>query len=124
MRAMNEQFQRFIDDRVLPQHRDIVRTFVLQMERIAQEATPRMRGGTDKYPPVPVYRVARDVVAISPTKTGITFSFSQGARFDDPFGLLGGAGKRSRVVRVSKIDEYPEEAFGHYIRQAVELDRQ
>ncbi len=81
-----------------------------------------MRGGTDKYYSVPVYTVKRDIVAISPTKTGVTFSFTYGASFDDRFGKLTGAGKRSRTVRVSKIDKYPEEAMADFIEQAVSLD--
>ncbi|MEM6305079.1 MAG: hypothetical protein AAF744_10170 [Pseudomonadota bacterium] len=64
----------------------------------------------------------RDIVAISPTKTGITFSFTYGAGFEDRHGKLTGSGKRSRVVRVAKLEAYPEQAMADYIRQAVSSD--
>ncbi len=81
-----------------------------------------MRGGTEKYYSVPVYTVKRDIVAISPTKTGVTFSFTYGASFEDRHDKLTGSGKRSRTVRVSKIEKYPEEAMADFIQQAVTLD--
>lgn len=121
---MDASFDTFIEERVLPQYRDIVRAFCAQMARVAPEATGRIRGGTEKYYGVPVYKVVRDIVAISPTKTGVTFSFTAGAGFTDPAGLLSGAGKQSRTVRVRKIGDYPEAAMEHYIRQGVETDLQ
>lgn len=81
-----------------------------------------MRGGTETYYSVPVYRVTHDIVAISPTKTGVTFSFTYGASFEDRHGVLTGSGKRSRTVRVSDIDTYPEEAMADYIAQAIARD--
>lgn len=47
-----------------------------------------MRGGTEKYPSVPVYRQNNIVITVSPTKKGITFSFSEGKQFEDTYGLL------------------------------------
>ncbi len=115
-------FETFLNQRVSPDHRAIVEHFCGQMAQVAPEATQRMRGGTEKYYSVPVYRVNRDIVAISPTKTGITFSFTKGAQFDDSHGLLTGSGKHSRTIKVSKLDNYPNRAIAHYIRQAVQLD--
>lgn len=115
-------FEIFLDQRVSPDYRAIVERFCDQMAQVAPEATQRMRGGTEKYYSVPVYRVNRDIVAISPTKTGITFSFTNGAQFEDPFDLLTGKGKHSRTIKVSKLDNYPNEAMVHYMRQAVQLD--
>ncbi len=119
---MADDFARFIEDKVLPQYRSIVVEFRKLMKRIAPEATERMRGGTAAYIAVPVYRVNRDVIAISPSKAGVTLSFSGGQQFDDPYGLLGGAGKASRTVRLRSLDEFNEAALTHYIRQAVDLD--
>lgn len=118
---MTPELETFLQERVLPSHRDIVLRFCQQMSEIAPEATQRMRGGTEKYYSVPVYRVDRDIVAISPTKTGITFSFTHGASFDDPNGVLKGSGKQSRTVRVSKIDNYPAAEMAGFIKQAVAL---
>ena len=105
-----------------PQHRPIVDRFCDQMAEVAPDATLRMRGGTEKYYSVPVYTVKRDIVAISPTKTGVTFSFTYGASVADNHGKLTGSGKRSRTVRVSRLDNYPTAAMADYIAQAVALD--
>ncbi len=120
---MDPSFSDFVENRVQPEHHEIVFRFHEQMKCLAPQAQQRMRGGTEKYYSVPVYRVARDIVAISPTKTGITFSFTQGASFTDAYGLLCGSGKKSRTVRVSKAAAYPEDEMASYIRQAVEFDQ-
>ena len=113
----------FLDARVQPQHREIVRRMVTQFAEIAPEAMLRMRGGTEKYFPVPVLRLTRDIAAISPSRAGVTLSFTEGASFDDPSGLLGGSGNKSRTIRVSRIEDYPEAPVAGYIRQAVAADR-
>ena len=56
---MTKEFENFLDDRVQPQFHDIVRAFVSQMARVAPEAALRMRGGTEKYYSVPVFRIRR-----------------------------------------------------------------
>lgn len=112
-----------MEKRVQPKHRPVIEAFRNLMRRVAPEAEERMRGGTETYYPVPVYRVRRDIVAISPNRRGVTFSFAKGAVFADPFRLLGGTGKSSRNVLVRCMDDFQEEALTHYIRQAVELDR-
>jgi hypothetical protein len=81
-----------------------------------------MRGGTAAYIPVPVYCLKHDIIAISPSKNGLTLSFAGGQTFDDPYGLLGGAGKASRTVRLRSMDDFNERALTHYVRQAVDLD--
>ena len=119
---MSEDFAQFLEERVQPEHRAIVLRFCEQIAEVGPEATQRMRGGTEKYYSVPVYRVKRDIVAISPTKTGVTFSFTYGASFKDPHGILTSTGKRSGTVRVSSIENYPYEAMADFIKQAVALD--
>ncbi|WP_114390049.1 DUF1801 domain-containing protein [Notoacmeibacter marinus] len=128
--AFNEQqsditaaFEGFLQDRVLPQYRDIIDRFVEQATVEEPEMRLRMRGGTARYYSVPVFKLARDIVAISPTKSGVTFSFTAGAAFTDPFDLLGGDGKRPRTIRVSDETEYLADAMAHYLRQAAILDR-
>jgi hypothetical protein len=113
--------QEFVQRRVMPQYQEIVFRFCAQMKDQAPDALLRMRGGTEKYYPVPVYRTAKDIVAISPTKTGVTFSFTNGAAFSDPYGLLRGHGKRSRTVVVKRIEDYPVDEMASYMRQAVAM---
>ncbi|MBI5263152.1 MAG: DUF1801 domain-containing protein [Bradyrhizobium sp.] len=121
---MADDFLQFMEKRVQEKHRPIIDAFRTLMRRMAPEAEERMRGGTEAYYSVPVYRVKRDIVAISPNKGGVTFSFTKGAAFDDPFKLLGGTGKTSRNVLVRSMDDFHEKALTHYIRQAVKLDGQ
>lgn len=119
-----DDFSEFMEKRVLGVHRPIVEAFRNLMRRVAPEAEERMRGGTDAYYSVPVYRVKRDIVAISPNRSGVTFSFTKGASFNDPFNLLGGKGKSSRNLLVRDIDDFHEAALTHYIREAVTHDSQ
>jgi len=119
---VSDDFATFMERRVLEKHRPIVNSFRELMKRVAPEAIERMRGGTEAYYSVPVYRVKRDVIAISPSKSAVTFSFTKGASFNDPHALLTGKGKVSRTVIVRDIKDFPEEALADFIRQAVEKD--
>ena len=71
---------------------------------------------------IPAWRIRRIIALISPTKKGVTFAFSRGAEFDDPYGLLEGVGKVSKNVRMKSLDEVNREALRSYIRQAVDLE--
>jgi len=113
----------FIEAKVAPEHRPIVAAFRALVARVAPELSEGMRGGTEAYYGVPVFRLKRDIIVISPTKTGITISFAKGAQFDDPFGLLGGAGKPSKVVRIRSMDEFNEAALTSFVGQAADFDR-
>jgi hypothetical protein len=120
---MSESLTEFVERHVLKEYQPIFWEFCEQVAAVAPEASMRMRGvGTEKYYSVPVFRVKRDIIAISPTKRGITFSFTKGARFRDPYGILTGTGKNSRTVFLKRIDEYPREALTDLIRQAVNHD--
>jgi Uncharacterized conserved protein len=112
----------FMEEKVLPEYRPVVQAFRDLIKRVAPEVTESMRGGTEKYYSVPVYRLKRDIIVISPTKKGINFAFSKGAQFTDKYGLLKGAGKTNRNVFVKSIDDFNEEALADYIRQAVAID--
>ena len=64
-----------------------------------------VRGGTEKYIPVPVWRQKRDAMVLSPSREALTISFANGALFDDPEGLLGGAGKTSRTLKLRTVSD-------------------
>lgn len=119
----NSAFDAFMEAHVAPAHRPVVERFIAQMRELAFEATLRMRGGAEKYHSVPVFRLRRDFAAISPSRRGVTLSFTRGAFFTDRHGLLGGAGKRSRMRRVARLDAYPEVALADYITQALALEQ-
>ena len=118
-----DNVDRFIAEKVQPQHRELVEAFRALVERVAPELAEGMRGGTEKYYGVPVYRLNRDVIVLSPSKKALTISFAKGARFDDPQGQLGGAGKTSRTLVLAKPEEFDAELIAGFIRQAVEQDR-
>src|SRR5690606_41252907 len=109
--------------RVSPAPRASALRFVADVATVARDVTPRMRGGTEKYLPGPVFRLPRDIAAISPSRSAVTLSFTAGVSFDDPFHRLGGAGKKSRTIRITRIEDYPAAAVAHYMRQAVAADR-
>lgn len=62
------------------------------------------------------------LAVISPTKTDLTFAFSNGAAFEDHYGLLQGVGHVSRHVKIKDAATLPEEAIRDYIAQALKLD--
>lgn len=112
----------FIDEKVLPQHRKIVENFRKLIKTKYPNVVEEMRGGTDKYYGIPVYRMKRIIISLSPTKKGITFSFTDGKRFDDKYSLLEGEGNKSLNLRLSTIEEFKEEVLDYYIEQAIKLD--
>jgi hypothetical protein len=71
---------------------------------------------------IPMYKGRKYLVVISPSKSGITFSFVYGRQFEDRFDLLRGVGKVSRHVKMKRLDQLNEEALRDYIRQALEID--
>ena len=81
-----------------------------------------MRSGTEKYYGVPVYRLKRIVITLSPTKKGITFSFSEGKQFEDKYGLLEGQGNKTLNLRLENETEYSDEILRYYIKQAIDFD--
>ena len=64
------------------------------------------------------------IAVISPTTKDITLSFSRGAQFHDKHGLLRGAGKSSKHVKIKDVAGANKRALRHYIREALRLDRQ
>ena len=63
-------FKRFVETKVQPDLRPIAIKFWQPAAREASELTPGMRGGTEKYIPVPVRRLKRDVMVLSLSPRG------------------------------------------------------
>lgn len=119
---MKDSIDKFILDKVLPDYRAIVRTFRELIRSEYADLSEEMRGGTEKYYGVPVYRNKRIILTLSPTKQGITFSFSKGKQFDDKYGLLEGTGKTSLNLRISKLEDFDKNIFKYYLNQAIDID--
>jgi len=112
----------FIESKVLPRYQTIVEKFRKLIKSEFPDLREEMRGGTEKYYGVPVYRYNTIIITLSPTKKGITFSFTAGKKFEDKYSLLEGEGNKTLNLRVSKADDYQEEVLRYYIKQAIALD--
>lgn len=114
----------FIHDKVLPEYQPIITTFRALIASDFPELKEEMRGGTEAYYSVPVYRLNRIVITISPTKQGVTFAFSEGKLFDDKHKMLEGTGNKTLNIRLKSIDEFNAEKMSYYIKQAITIDKQ
>jgi len=112
----------FIESKVLPEYRPIIDKFRELIKKEFPDLKEEMRSGTEKYYGVPVYRYTRIVISLSPSKNYITFSFTDGKKFEDKYSLLKGTGNRSLNLRITKIDEYSDEILRYYINQAIKND--
>jgi hypothetical protein len=118
---MDKQVERFIADHVRPEYRPVAEALIALLESAAPELKPGMRGGTEMYIPVPVWRMTHDLVVLSPSQRGITISFANGAQFDNAARLLRGTGKKSRTVLLRRIEDVGRPEMVGLFRQAVAL---
>lgn len=72
---------------------------------------------------MPTYGQNKPVAWINASKSGITFSFRQGAYFEDKYGLLRGVAKHARNVRFKTLGDLNQPTLRYYIKQAVKLDK-
>jgi hypothetical protein len=112
----------FIQEKVLPEFREIVIQFRELIHDKYPEVREEMRGGTEKYYGVPVYKLNKTLVTMSPTKKGITFNFSEGARFDDAYNVLEGEGNKTLNLRLQSMGQFDEKQIKYYIEQAIQFD--
>lgn len=117
--TMKTPIQLFIESMVLPEYQPIVERFRTLIKNKYPHLKEEMRGGTDKYYGVPVYRHNKIIITLSPTKKGITFSFAEGKKFEDKYSLLEGTGNKTLNLRISKTDDYKDEILQYYIEQAI-----
>lgn len=119
---MAQTIEDFISDRVAAEYRPLVMKFRELIRKDFPELTEEMRGGSVKYYGVPVYRLNRIMVTISPTKKGVTYAFSEGGQFKDKYHMLEGEGDKTLNIRLSDPGEFDEVKMAYYVRQAVEID--
>jgi hypothetical protein len=116
---MKNKVDEFIDAKVKKQYRSIVDNFRKLISLEFTQIKEEMRGGTEKYYGVPVYRHKKIMITISPTKNGITFSFTDGKKFEDKYSLMEGLGNKSQNLRLSKSEDFKDEIMRYYINQAL-----
>jgi hypothetical protein len=114
-----QDFTHFVETKIQPDLRPLALKFWKLVARESPELTPGMRGGTAKYIPVPVWRLKRDAMVLSPSSEALTISFANGALFDDPEGLLGGAGKTSRTLKLRTVSDLERPSIRSFLRQVV-----
>ena len=107
----------FVRSKVLPDLRPVVAAIRSLMKEVAPEAKEAISYG------IPMYGLKKPIAWISPSKTGVTFGFRQGAYFEDRYGLLRGVGKHARHVRMKNLDQVNKPALKYYIKQALTLDK-
>ncbi len=117
-----KNIDQFVADKIKEEYQPIFIKFRDLIIRKFPLIKEEMRGGTEKYYGVPVYRHKRIIISVSPTQKGITFSFSDGKQFEDKYKLLEGVGNKSLNLRISDIKDYKDEILEYYILQAIELD--
>jgi hypothetical protein len=106
----------FFKHRVRPEHREIVDELRNMMREIAPSAAEVLTYG------ILGWRGNRMLAVISPTSKDITFAFSKGAEFEDKHGLLRGVGKKSKHIKIKRVQELNKEVVEYYIKQALKLD--
>lgn len=114
---MSSAVDAFVARRVLPEHRPIVALLRDLMRKTAPGARETIYYG------IPMWRTERQPLAwLNPTKKDITFGFTHGVELDDRYGLLRGAGKHARHVKLRTVKDANVAALRYYIRQAVKRD--
>ena len=113
----------YIRTNVAPELTPIVEAFRSLVRRDFPELVEDMRGGSEKYPGSPIYRLNRIIVVVNPTKNFVTFAFSDGKSFDDKYDHLKGVGNKSSNWRIKNVEEFDEQIMSDYLRQAMKIDR-
>ncbi|QEN08179.1 DUF1801 domain-containing protein [Oceanispirochaeta crateris] len=122
-KSVNTSIDIFIESKILPEYKPIIIKFRSLIKKKFPNIKEEMRGGTKQYYGVPVYRHIRIILTLSPTKKGITFSFSDGKRFEDKYNALEGKGNTSLNLRIGKLEEYGDDILEYYIKQAIKFDQ-
>jgi len=89
---------------------DRIRTIV---KRVAPQATEAVKWAQ------PVWERNGPFAFLKPGKRHLTFGFWRGAELPDPRGLLEGAGKKMRHLKIALGEKPPLEAIAEFVREAV-----
>ncbi len=106
----------FVSKRVQPEHREIVQKVRKLMGELAPSATEVLTYG------ILGWKVRRIIAVVSPTKKDITLAFSQGASFEDKYGLLQGTGKVSKNLKFKDVKDVKQTILAYYVKQALGVE--
>ena len=107
----------FVESKVHPEFRPIVSTIRSLMKECAPHAREEISYG------IPMYTLRKPMAWVSPSKAGISLGFREGASFEDAYGLLRGAVKHAKHLKMKTMADVNEPALRYYIKQAVKIDR-
>ena len=113
---MTTAVEEYIAAKIWPEQKPLVERLRVLVRECAPNAAELITYG------IIGWKGRKMLAVISPTQKDMTFSFSQGAAFEDRFGLLKGEGHVSKHIKVTDVDTLPEEAIRYYIAQALKLD--
>ncbi|MEE9285792.1 MAG: DUF1801 domain-containing protein [Dehalococcoidia bacterium] len=101
-----------------PAVREVAQALRALVRRAAPEAHEQTMGGWKNI----VYRRHAIFCYIAPLKDSVNLGFYRGIQLPDPQGLLRGAGKGLRHVKVQSLDAMQRDALTALVRQAWELE--
>ncbi len=107
----------FVQERVAPELQPIVARLRELMRELAPKSTELI-----SYD-MPVFCGRYILAYITSAQKHITFSFTLGVNFEDKYGLLRGAAKNSRYLRLKKVEDINKTALRYYVKQALAQDR-
>ncbi len=106
----------FVNSKFPLEHRETVATLRALVRECAPHAQEAVSYG------MPVFKGRTIFAWIIPNKKGITLGFTRGARFEDKFDLLRGAGKSGRHIKIRNAGSLDRDVLRYYIGQALDLD--
>ena len=99
-----------------PKNQKIIRALRRFVKRVAPKLEESVKWGNG------CWLAGKDPVAyVYSDADWVQLGFIRGASLDDPKGLLEGQGRYVRHVKVRKVADIDERAFGALLRQAVKL---
>lgn len=106
----------FVEKKVQPEFRGIVAEVRSLMRKHAPKAKELISYG------LPMYVVRKPIAWISPSQTGVSLGFREGASFEDKYGLLKAESRHSKKMKMKTLKDVNKAALRSYIKQAVETD--
>jgi uncharacterized protein YdhG (YjbR/CyaY superfamily) len=107
----------FVETKVLSEFRPIVSAIRSLMKECAPAAREEISYG------IPMYALKKPMAWISPSKTGISLGFREGAAFEDAYGLLRVAVRHAKHLKLKTMADVNAPALRYYIKQAVKIDK-
>lgn len=108
----------FVQKKVQPEFRGIVAEVRSLMRTHAPKAKEVISYG------IPMYVVRKPIAWITPSKTGISMGFREGASFEDKYGLLKAESRHAKRMKMKTLKDVNKTALRSYIKQAVATDKE